>query len=231
VQCAAIVREVSLDPATGKSIIILDQTVFYPQGGGQPYDQGIITGPQGTFVVEQVRFIDGVVKHSGQITTGTFTVGETVQCTVDQARRSLHSRLHSAGHVVDRAVQALALAWAPGKAYHFPEGPYVEYAGPWQDEQKEALRAAIEQKCNEYIAQAPETSLLFMTPDKMHTVCNFVPDNLPQNKPSRVVLYGNFGVPCGGTHVRNLAEIGTMTIRKVRLEKGMIRVSYALATH
>lgn len=41
-------------------------------------------------------------------------------------------------------------------------------------------------------------------------------------------MYGNFGVPCGGTHVPHLGAIGPITIRKVKLEKGAIRVSYAL---
>lgn len=227
-QGTAVVGEVLLDAATGKTILILDQTVFYPQGGGQPYDQGMIIGEHGEFVVEQVRFIDGVVRHIGRITTGTFVAGEEVKCIVDQARRTLHSRLHSAGHVVDMAVKALKLPWIPGKGYHFPEGPYVEYSGPWQEGERDVLRNDIERLSNEFIAQGRATSLVFMLPHEMHTVCAFVPDNLPQNKPGRVVLYGDFGVPCGGTHVSNLAAIGTMTIRKIKLEKGMIRVSYAI---
>lgn len=228
-QGSALILDVSSDVATGKTVMILDQTVFYPQGGGQPYDQGIITGKSGTFVVEQVRFIDGVVRHIGHITTGSFTTGEEIRCEVDCERRRLHSRLHSAGHVVDMAVKALDLPWVPGKGYHFPDGPYVEYSGPLQEDTREMLRSEVEQLCNRFITQARSTSLVFMNPDEKRLVCAFVPDNLPQNKPSRVVLYGDFGIPCGGTHVGNLRDIGNITIRKIKLEKGMIRVAYAIA--
>lgn len=227
-QCTAVVLDVFPDTAVGKTVIVLDQTVFYPQGGGQPYDQGTIIGKHGEFIVEQVRFVDGIVRHIGSIIAGVFAAGEAVRCEVDTGRRMLHSRLHSAGHVVDMAVKALSLPWIPGKGYHFPEGPYVEYLGSWQEDKREALQHDVERLCNDFIAQAPSTSLKFMRSDEMRAVCAFVPENLPQDKPGRVVFYGNFGVPCGGTHVSNLSEIGRMTIRKIKLEKGMIRVSYAI---
>ena len=53
-----------------------------------------------------------------------------------------------------------------------------------------------------------------------------VPDYIPTDKPCRVVMYGDFGVPCGGTHVANLSELVSMTIRKIKSEKGNIRVAY-----
>jgi len=43
---------------------------------------------------------------------------------------------------------------------------------------------------------------------------------------ARVVMYGDFSVPCGGTHVANLKDIGRLTIRKVSHKKGLIRVAY-----
>ena len=92
----------------GRAVIILDQTIFYPQGGGQPYDKGLIEGPSGKFLVEEVRFVDGVVKHMGTL-EGTLKPGDEVKCSVDEARRTLHSRLHSGGHVLDMAVNALGL--------------------------------------------------------------------------------------------------------------------------
>jgi Ser-tRNA(Ala) deacylase AlaX len=39
-------------------------------------------------------------------------------------------------------------------------------------------------------------------------------------------MYGNFGIPCGGTHVSNISDIGHMVIRKIKTEKGNIRVAY-----
>ena len=61
----------------GRAIIVLDQTVFYPQGGGQPYDKGVIENPSGKFLVEEVRFLEGTVKHIGTFQHNTFIKGET----------------------------------------------------------------------------------------------------------------------------------------------------------
>ena len=210
----------------GKSVVVLDQTVFYPQGGGQPYDQGTIESVSGKLLVEEVRFVDGTVKHIGRFELGTFQPGEAVTCKVDGARRALNSRIHSAGHVVDMAVHALKLGWVPGKGYHFPEGPYVEYAGKLDALDKEKLKIDLESRCNAFVKEDRVTKLVFMPKEKMHEVCHFVPDYIPEGKPARVVMYGDFGVPCGGTHVARLGDIRHITIRKVKAEGEHIRVGY-----
>ena len=212
-----------------RTILVLDQTIFYPQGGGQPYDQGIIEGTSGKFLVEEVRFVDGLVKHFGEFQSGSLNAEDTVKCLVDVERRSLHSKIHSAGHVVDMAVVAQGLDWVPGKGFHFPDGPYVEYSGSLDGLDKEKLKADLERSCNEFIQESRENKLLFMPKDEMSTVCHWVPDYIPEGKPSRVVMFGDFGTPCGGTHVSNLSDIKSMTIRKVKSERGNIRVAYDVA--
>ena len=57
-----------------------------------------------------------------------------------------------------------------------------------------------------------------------------VPKNLPAGKPSRVVFYDDFAVPCGGTHVKNISEIGKVIVKNIKRRDGGIRVSYALET-
>ncbi len=222
-QDEAIVLQVIQENNT---IIILDHTIFYPQGGGQPYDKGIIENNNGKFIVEEVRFVDGIVKHIGKFEYGTFNVNDKVKCLIDKDRRELHSRLHSAGHVIDMAIDELKLGWIPGKAYHFPEGPYVEYSGNLENIDKEKLKTDIENLSNKFVNEAIETKPIFMDKAKMKEVCRHVPDFLPEGKPSRVVMYGKFGVPCGGTHVTNLKNIKQIIIRKIKQEKTNIRVSY-----
>ncbi len=212
----------------GKTIVVLDQTIFYPQGGGQPYDKGFMESVLGKFIVEEVRFVDGIVRHVGNFERGTFQKGKEVKCVVDEARRKLDSRLHSAGHVVDMAVTELKLDWVPGKGYHFLDGPYVEYAGSIEETDKEKIARGIEALCNKFIGEARETKLLFMPKEEIKSVCHFVPDYIPERKPALVVMYGDFGVPCGGTHVNNLAEIKWMTIRKIKIKKGNIQVCYEI---
>ena len=210
----------------GKTVVLLDQTVFYPQGGGQPYDKGIIEGSSGKFIVEEVRFVDGLVKHIGHFDKGTLKKEDSVKCLVEKERRELNSRLHSAGHVVDMAVNSLGLEWIPVSGFHFPEGTYVEYVGNLDGQDKEKLKSDIEGLCNKFVQEGQETKVLFMEKNKMAEVCHFVPDYIPEGKPSRVVMFGDFGVPCGGTHVSNLTEIKSMTIRKIKAKGENVRVAY-----
>lgn len=209
-----------------KTVVILDKTVFYPQGGGQPYDTGVIENASGTFLVTEVRFVDGIVKHIGSFEQGSFSIGDVVHCKVNQERRDLHSRLHSAGHVIDMAVAQLNLDWVPGKGFHFPEGPYVEYAGNLDVLDKDALIKNIQELCRKIIIDNLQTTLAFMNKTEMERVCRFVSPFIPDNKPSRVVMYGSFGIPCGGTHVARSSDIQDILIRKIKNEKGAIRVSY-----
>jgi len=55
----------------GRTVLILDQTIFYPQGGGQPYDQGTIENEGGIFKVEEVRFFDGIVNIVANVPQGS----------------------------------------------------------------------------------------------------------------------------------------------------------------
>lgn len=222
-------RVLGVQAEEGRDIVMLNETIFYPQGGGQPYDQGVMESILGKFLVEEVRFVEGIVKHIGKFERGKFEVGEIVKCAVDKERRALNSRLHSGGHVVDLGVLRLNLGWIPGKGYHFPDGPYVEYAGTFAEADKENIRAAIEGACNKSVAEGRATKLLFMDKSQMESVCHHVPDYIPEGKPARVVMYGDFGVPCGGTHVANLRDIGHLTVRKIKAGGGKIKVSYDVA--
>lgn len=69
-QSEAVVTDISRDGE--RDIVVLDQTVFYPQGGGQPYDRGTIESPSKKFIIEEVRFADGIVKHIGKFEQGSF---------------------------------------------------------------------------------------------------------------------------------------------------------------
>jgi Ser-tRNA(Ala) deacylase AlaX len=218
---------VALDQQDGRDAVILEETIFYPQGGGQPYDQGTIESSSAWFSVEEVRFVDGVVRHIGTFRSGKFEPGIAVTSRVAPERRSLHSRVHSAGHVVDMAVTALGLNWTPGKGYHFPEGPYVEYSGAF-DRDVEILKKEIETSASAIVHAGIETYTRFVSAEDLRQLCRFVPENLPSGKQIRIVFYGDFGVPCGGTHVARLGDIGSLTIRKLKKSGDIIRVSYAV---
>lgn len=184
---------------------MLDQTCFYPRRGGQDWDTGTITSGDGVMHVEEVRLDgEGNVHHIGTMHGTPPAEGAEVLVEVDARRRELNSRIHSAGHLIDLAVDRLGFAWMPGRGAHYPYMSFVEYSG--------------------------ENEIRFMPTEEMHTVCQFVPDYISANKPGRVVMYhGDFGVPCGGTYVKNLSEIGRVGIAKVKKKDKAIRVSYLLA--
>ncbi len=210
----------------GKTIVFLDQTLFYAQGGGQPYDKGTITSDAATFEVEEVRYMDGMIKHIGRFTSGRFTPGETVQLHVEPTRRALHRRLHSGGHVVDLALKRLGIPWIPGKGYHFPDGPYVEYTGSLDGQDRETLPTQVEKICNEIITENITTHIEFVSAEELQRQGFVIPPTLAPGKPLRIVYYGDFGVPCGGTHVSALADLRHMKIRKIKQEGENIRVAY-----
>src|SRR5579875_64866 len=121
----AEVEVLSVGEEAGAVSVILDSTPFYPQGGGQPSDTGVITGPGFEFVVRKAVLIDGTVHHLGQFVEGSSAHGPGRAC-VDLERRRLHARLHTAGHLVMTAIYELREMRAI-KGFHFPEGPYVEF--------------------------------------------------------------------------------------------------------
>ena len=224
--CETVVEGV--EERDGRTVVYLDQTVFYPQGGGQPYDKGTITGGDGTFAVEEVRFMDGLVLHIGHFENGSFAVGDKVTCIVEKDRRELHTRLHSAGHVVDMAVNELGYDWVPAKGYHFPDAPYIEYHGSIGDEAGEQIAAKLESKVADILQRDTKTEIKFMPKEEMSRYCRHVPEYLPEGKPGRIVLYGDFGVPCGGTHVAELKDVRHVAIRKVKAHGDIVHVAYEL---
>ena len=214
----------------GRESLVLNETIFYPQGGGQPCDTGRIANDSGVFIVQEVRWLDGIVRHFGNFERGTFSIGEEVTLKVDSERRELHCRIHSAGHIVDFAIWRLSLSWIPGKGYHFPNGPYVEYEGSLEGVDKETLKKSIEDECSKIVQENLKMSLVFTTKDELGKYCKHVPTNftnLAEGKPIRVVSFGDFGVPCGGTHISGTSEAGRMTIKAIKKsDSGGIKVSY-----
>ncbi|HXE09968.1 MAG TPA: alanine--tRNA ligase-related protein [Verrucomicrobiae bacterium] len=227
--CDAVVKAVTATQ-DGRMDIELDQTCFYPRGGGQDWDTGTIAADGANFAVEEVRLDENsIVHHIGSFTNGELKAGDSVKGEVDHERRTVNTRLHSAGHVIDMAIDSLGLDWVATKGQHYQHLCAVEYSGTWQPEQAEELKQKIEEAANGFIAKGTDNSLKFMPVDEMHTVVRHVPDNIPKNKPGRVVMYGeDFGIPCGGTHVQNLSQIGTVHIPKLKEKKDVIRVSYTV---
>lgn len=204
--------------------VILDQTIFYPQGGGQPSDTGYIKSDTGIFKVTFVGLdADGVVWHFGEFESGLFAPGDVVNLEIDEAKRKLHARLHSAGHIVDYALQTVRPDLKADKGFHFAEGSYVEGDGEVED--TEALKQQIEERANEIVKEGlpGHVQSLGETDAKDR---GFV---APVGKSVRIVGFGELApCGCGGTHVINTKDIGRIVIRKIASKKGRLKISYAV---
>lgn len=228
-QDSAKVLKIDKDESN-KSYIVLDQSIFYPQGGGQPYDTGSIISNNTKFYVSEVRFIDGYTCHYGQFNQESLNVGDIVELDVNEERRMLNARLHSAGHLLDYVFQELGGNLTPLKGFHFPEGPYVEYIGEFKGNTEEFIKV-LENQINQYIQIGYQVkSEIVSGMEELKAKSYFIPQHIPENKPIRVVtVYGDKGVPCGGTHVKNIKEIGVVTIRKIQSKGGNTKISYQIS--
>ena len=210
--------------------VILDQTLFYPRGGGQESDAGVIKSSAGTFHVRETRFIDGYVHHAGAFSSGSFSVGAEVEIEIDQPKRRLNSRLHTAGHIIDEAVRVLNLDWFPTKGIHYFGKAAVEYrnnGGAAGD--LAALAPKIEAEANRLIQTGCAVMADFVDVASLPQCAHFILPDLPTDKPIRVVtVWGTKGVPCGGTHVANVSDVGPLKIRYVKARKDAIKVAYEI---
>ncbi|OTG58732.1 hypothetical protein B9T36_10300 [Acinetobacter sp. ANC 4204] len=184
----------------GRFAIQLSNTPFHPQGGGQPSDVGKINDADVLHVVMQN---DQIIHYSNHATT----LG-LAQARVDLNRRRYHSRLHSAGHLIGHVMQAFG--WEPTKAQHWPEECKVQFVK--QDHSEDNDLETLELLCNQYIS----SQLVRLT---------------QQNADGyREVSFGDLpAFPCGGTHVQNLSEIGTLEITGYKLKKDKLTVSYRVS--
>ncbi|PIR55254.1 hypothetical protein COU74_02530 [Candidatus Peregrinibacteria bacterium CG10_big_fil_rev_8_21_14_0_10_36_19] len=203
--------------------IILDQTIFYPQGGGQPTDHGKITTENVVFNVADVRLDeDGVVYHFGNFQNGTIKPGEKVTLKVDKERRINNAKLHSAGHLIAEAVKKLEIPGIkPVKGFHFPEGPYVEYEGTLENPQE--YIPEIEKTVNELVEEDIKVEKEELSTEEAEKKGVWA----PTGKSARIVYFQGYEQRgCGGTHVKASGEIGKIEIRKISSKKGMTKISY-----
>lgn len=221
-----------------RQAVILESTIFHPQGGGQPSDIGFITIPNSPikFLVEDVRSKDGIVYHYGHAENlegiqleWRIEPRTMVHLHVDESRRNLNSRLHSAGHLLDISVRNIGLGHLePGKGYHFLDGPFVEYKGTVPQSELQSKLEEIERDVNALIAGGGKVSAAVLPYEEAVQLCGGqLPEYIQKGSSPRIVKLGeNPGCPCGGTHVHDISEIRSMKISQIRTKKGMTKVFY-----
>lgn len=208
--------------------IVLNQTIFYPQGGGQPSDTGTLQFEKTAVNICFVGFNEGEVLHYCDEEPPHFDalVGLSCELLVDQSRRMEHARLHTAGHLIASIVDAQRGSMCAVKGFHFTNGPYVEFEGK-PEEEVAPLLERLQEQVDAYIAEDLPVIASMVTIDELKQCCWHVPSYLPEDKPLRVVKIGALdSVPCGGTHVKDLASLGKVLLVKMKSRKGNTKISY-----
>jgi len=238
---ARVVRTTGRDDATGTNIVVLDETIAYPAGGGQPSDRGRMTSASGTssFVFERVRRLaDGAIEHEGRFDAGTFRDGEDVEVEIDGAARRLHARIHSAGHALDVAMIRIGLGpevLTPTKGMHEPTQAYVEYKGKLAPEHEfanvDALTTRLNEEMKRIIEENGTSKAEELSYEDAKAACGGeLPPFITEDMTPRIVTIvpDTPGCPCGGTHVKAMSEIEDFRLTGVRTKKGVTRLSYAI---
>jgi len=198
----------------GASLVVLDQTAFYPGGGGQPADRGRI----GDAVVSDVLEEQGTVWHRVDRAPER---GTRVACALDWGRRFDHMQQHTGQHILSQAF--LEVAQAETRSFHLGEEEVsidVAHAGP-----DPALLQRVEDRANEIVWEDREVRTHQVPPDEV--------GRFPLRKPPkveglvRIVEVRDFDwSACGGTHVARSGGVGVITLLSTERYKGGTRVAF-----
>lgn len=202
--------------------VVLRESAFYPEGGGQPSDGGTLSlGSASARVVDVQVGEDGVVVHRLDALPATFAVGSALCGDVDPSRRREYSALHTAQHALSRALELEAAA-PTVSARLSGSGATIDVG---RAEIPEALldRAASLARSvadDDLTVRAwfPSASELASLPLRRRPK---VEDNV------RVVAIGDFDfTPCGGTHTARSSALSPITIVSTERHKGLTRITF-----
>lgn len=220
--------------------IVLDKTVAYPAGGGQPSDVGRLICNSSSVVFDVTQVVagkDGIVKHIGTFPeegVEPFKKDSEVTVKIDQDTRMLHARIHSAGHLLDFAMGNVGYPsniLRPAKGLHSVEQAYVEYDGKVEGLDKDDLIAKLTQEMNKLVTKGGVTQSTLMAYDDAKIICGgHLPSYIEKDSSPRIVviLDSTEGCPCGGTHVTDVSDIGPVEVTGIRVKKKVTRVSYTI---
>ncbi|TKX53688.1 alanine--tRNA ligase [Halorubrum sp. SP3] len=207
--------------------VVLDQTMFYPEGGGQPADRGQLTVGETTVDVTDVQEVDGVVLHRADADPGK---GEFVRGQVDGDRRDRLRAHHTATHLIGHAAREVL-------------GDHVRQAGAQKGTDSARLDVrhferitredvtAIERVANELVRD--DVRVRQEWPDRNEAEAEHGFDlyqgGVPPGTNVRLIHVGDADVQaCAGTHVDRTGEIGAVKVLKTEpVQDGVERIAFA----
>ncbi|ROH85423.1 alanine--tRNA ligase [Pseudomethylobacillus aquaticus] len=189
-------------------VVVLDNTPFYAESGGQVGDRGELKAADGIFAVEDTQKIQAsVFGHHGVLKTGTLKVGDRVQARVDLIARSRTMRNHSATHLMHKALREVL-------------GEHVQQKGSLVDSEKtrfdfvhnapmtDAQIHEVEQRVNAEILANAATQARVMDIESAQKTGAMMLFGEKYGDEVRVLDIGSSRELCGGTHVARTGDIG-----------------------
>lgn len=220
-------RILEIVPRGKHTLVALDETIFYPEGGGQPSDQGEIVGASGRLRVELVQLKDGTVWHQGK-QLGDLQPGETVRSSLKWSHRFHNMRTHTAGHLIHDVLMSLTDRLTPLRGNHGSKA-FIEYSGELDPGIRPAIREELERRVNETLRRDLPVWMKESSAAEIQERCRFAPPNLPLGKPLRTLQIGDFApMPDGGVHVKRTGEIGSVVIQEITSSEGRTVVRYRI---
>lgn len=208
--------------------VILDKTLFYPEGGGQPTDFGTIRQKDQIFTVVKVWKNEGKIIHS--VDRPGLDIG-IVFCELDWDRRFKHMRMHTAQHLVSAITLDDFDANTAGNQIGWPTSRIDFEFRPGEKDLEH-----IKRKFNELVDKKIPVRSYFVSREqvphevnelKRLTLFNRIPSSIQQIRIAEIV--GIDKNPCGGVQVSNTKEIGHIRIERIEnVGKGKTRLVYSL---
>lgn len=198
-----------------RNFIVLDQTAFYPSSGGQPSDKGVMErlSDHKIFGVVYAGKFDGVISH--EVDQTGLNAGDRVKCRIDWPRRFLFMRYHTAAHVLSAIIHKETGAMITGNQIA-EDKTRIDFS--LEEFNKEQMRAFAD-KANMLIGRGLPVKFYFLSRDEVvgdpHLV-KLAKGFPPDMQEFRIVdIEGLDRQACGGCHVKNTSEIGTVHVKEV----------------
>ena len=226
--------EVGLALSDGqKGTIITDRTPFYATMGGQEGDKGTIQGAEGLFKVEEtISLRGGRTGHVGTVLSGVIRVGDEVTLSVDETGRADTQKNHSATHLLQKALKTVLGSHVEQKgSLVTPDRLRFDFShfAAMTDEEIEK----VEKLVNEEIEAALDVTTRIMSLDEARKTGAMALFGEKYGEEVRVVFMGDFSVElCGGTHVKNTAQIKNFKIlSESGISAGVRRIEALTGSH
>ncbi len=198
--------------------VLLDETIFHPKGGGQPSDEGTINGIKVLHVQKESLDKDRIdifeVLHCfDEHQDLPFKEGDEVELIVDESKRKLFSRMHTAGHLIAETVKELFPTLEAFHGNHDPQNGYVRF--------KMLSETSYDKK--EIMQKLQETLASKVQKD--------TPVRITKLSDGTRAIQIKQSMGCGGTHVDNLKEIGPIEIPdlSINAKEKTVTIKYRLA--